>query len=204
VLHGTTRDEHVTFQVGMELMTGGPVPAPLYGPMLAQFLGLDAARTHRVLREYPLDAFGGSTGAALSAVLTDWAWSCPAVRTNDLLARRGPTFAFEFADRSAPWLGGTDAPDFPTGAFHAGELQYLFSGAYAGEPLSAAQGRLADRMIDYWTAFARTGDPNGPGRPRWRQVRPGDTGVLALAPGPRGIRPVDLSREHRCRFWDGL
>ncbi|MFC7620978.1 carboxylesterase/lipase family protein [Microlunatus sp. GCM10028923] len=204
VLHGTTRDEHVTFQVGMELMTGGPVPPQAYGPVLGQFLGLDAGQTDRVLREYPLSDYDGSTGAALSTVLTDWAWACPAAQTNDLLARRGPTYAFEFADRTAPWLGGTEAPDFPTGAFHAGELQYLFSGAYAGQPLTAQQRRLSDRMIDYWTAFARTGDPSRPGLPAWSRLRPGDTRVQALAPGAGGIRPVDLHREHRCGFWNSL
>jgi para-nitrobenzyl esterase len=204
VLHGITRDEHVTFQVGMELMTGGPVPAAAYGPVVQQFLELDPAQTERVLREYPLSGYDGSTGAALSALLTDWAWGCPAVETNRLLARRGPTYAFEFADRTAPWFAGTAAPDFPTGAFHAGELQYLFSGAYAGTALSPEQRRLGDRMIDYWANFAHDGDPNGPGLPSWPRHRAIGTKAQALAPGAGGIRQVDLVREHRCEFWASL
>ncbi len=204
VLHGITQDEHVTFQVGMELMIGGPIPAPAYGPTVQQFLGLDPAQTARVLREYPLSRYGGSTGGAMADLLTDWAWACPAIETNTLLARRGPTYAFEFADRAAPWFAGTAAPDYPTGAFHAGELQYLFSGAYAGRPLSPEQRRLADRMIDYWANFAHHGDPNGPGAPYWPRHRAASTKAQALAPGAGGIRQVDLYREHRCGFWATL
>jgi para-nitrobenzyl esterase len=28
---------------------------------------------------------------------------------------------------------------------------------------------LSQRMTDYWTNFAKTGDPNGPGLPQWPQ-----------------------------------
>jgi para-nitrobenzyl esterase len=60
-------------------------------------------------------------------------------------------------------------------------------------------------MVDYWTAFARTGDPNGPGRPYWRPASKGDVHGLSLAPTDQGgIKRVDLSTEHHCEFWSGL
>jgi carboxylesterase type B len=43
--------------------------------------------------------------------------------------------------------------DVPAGAEHSADIEYLF-------PDDADQGGLSDRMIDYWTAFARTGDAN--------------------------------------------
>lgn len=50
----------------MEQLTGGPIPAAAYGPVVRQFFGLDQAQTERVLREYPLSRYDGSTGASLS------------------------------------------------------------------------------------------------------------------------------------------
>ncbi|WP_312166571.1 carboxylesterase family protein [Phenylobacterium sp.] len=54
------------------------------------------------------------------------------------------------------------------GAGHATELAFVFGNLEAGDfaptPADAAAARLVG---DYWTAFARTGDPNGGGRPAW-------------------------------------
>jgi para-nitrobenzyl esterase len=59
------------------------------------------------------------------------------------------------------------------GAFHAGELPYVFGTLDAGDPReagfawTAVDRRLSDAMSGYWARFIRTGDPNEPGRPEW-------------------------------------
>jgi Carboxylesterase family len=37
-------------------------------------------------------------------------------------------------------------------------------------------------MIGYWSAFARSGDPNGAGTPRWDRFQPATGAVQSLAP----------------------
>ena len=58
-------------------------------------------------------------------------------------------------------------PENPAwGAHHAAELGYVFN-TLAGENYDDTDEALAALMIDYWVQFARTGDPNGDGRPAW-------------------------------------
>jgi para-nitrobenzyl esterase len=197
VLHGTTRDEHRTFVGAIEQFTGHVVTADDYRGDITAFFGDDAAR---VLTRYPLGDFD-SPSLALAAVWTDSAWACTALATDRSLGRQVPTFAYEFADEQAPWSVDGPRPSFPTGAFHASELQYLFHDEQFPGPETAAQRRLSDQMIGYWTRFAHTGDPNGAGLPGWPQFHGTAGRVQSLAPGQGGIGPVDLGGEHRCDFW---
>jgi para-nitrobenzyl esterase len=64
------------------------------------------------------------------------------------------------------------------GAFHASEIPYVFNtlGTVAADATEADRA-MADTISDYWVAFARSGDPNGAGRPDWPRFAP-DTGAL--------------------------
>lgn len=58
-------------------------------------------------------------------------------------------------------------PENPAwGAHHAAELGYVFN-TLEGESYDDTDEALAALMIDYWVQFARTGNPNGGGRPAW-------------------------------------
>jgi para-nitrobenzyl esterase len=198
VLQGTTRDEHRTFTGGLELLTGHVLTQEEYPAEVAKNFAGDA---DAVLARYPGDADPASV--TLARVATDSSWACQALFTDQLLARHVPTYAYEFADEQAPWFADAPPPSFPTGAFHASELQYLFDGAYATGRLSTDQSALAQRMIRYWAAFARGADPNTAGQPTWPRFDQ-HAQVLSLAPGAQGIHPVDFGTEHHCQFWRAI
>ena len=103
--------------------------------------------------------------------------------------RRAPVFAYEFAEPAQP-VGG-----FPIGAAHGTDLRFFLDTAYQGgpPPLTPREQAFAERLIGFWTSFARTGDPG------WPAYRRGTTEALSLAVAETG--PVDLARTHHCNSW---
>lgn len=88
--------------------------------------------------------------------------------------RRGrPVWLYDFRRR----LPGDEA-----GAFHSSELWYMFGTLdRCWRPLTEGDHALSKRMLDYWTNFMKTGDPNGEGLPRWEAWRQtGDAMVFDL------------------------
>jgi para-nitrobenzyl esterase len=190
---GSNQDEMRIFVAGWYDQKGAPLTAQQYPAVLAQAFG--TARAGAILRQYPLSGYA-SPDIALATVLTDWGQyvgACPLLPAGDAASRRAPVYAYEFAQDDGLRIGS-----FPLGATHGSELPYLFGGMPEFPPPN--QG-LSREMIAYWTTFARTGSPNGPGAPRWPAYRAAHKAVLALAAGPGGITPAGFAAEHHCGFW---
>jgi para-nitrobenzyl esterase len=102
-----------------------------------------------------------------------WAWA-------GLEASRGhgAVYYYHFAQRP-PFPAGSVYADW--GPSHFAELWYSFDhlDQYPWR-WTAADRRLADLMATYWTNFARGGDPNGPGLPRWPRFSPETPRMLYL------------------------
>ncbi|MFF7930716.1 carboxylesterase family protein [Streptomyces sp. NPDC007940] len=195
IIQGTTRDEHRLFTAAIEAATGETTTDAGYRQEIhALFAPTDAAR---VLARYPADRFR-SPGEALSTVVSDWAWGCTVLDRDRTLDRQVPIYAYEFDDYLAPWFRTLKKPNFPTGAFHGSELQYLFDDDQLPGPATPAQRHLADTMVRYWARFAYTGDPNGHGAAPWPRFGAGQH-VQSLQRGRTGA--VDLAQEHQCAFW---
>ncbi|MDZ4264863.1 MAG: carboxylesterase family protein, partial [Mycobacterium sp.] len=197
---GSNRDEFTLFMAleylrGIELLPGD------YPQALATTFGPDAAV---VAGRYPLDRYDGSAPLAYAAAVTDADFACVDERIVDDLARHQSVYAYEFNDRQAPAPDPFRTLPFPVGASHSLELRYLFD--IGGAPdLDPAQQTLSDQMIDYWSAFVRTGTPNGDGLPDWPEVGDDPAAGQRLSLEPDAIRVVDdFEQVHQCAFWEDL
>ncbi|MEV7626386.1 carboxylesterase family protein [Actinoplanes sp. NPDC089786] len=183
---GATRDEH-RLTAGIMALAGYDWSKAGFATLMADAFGAEPAG--KIVQRYGRDK---DVARAWAAAFTD----------SSTCAQDVPGYArtYDFADEHAqPFVDLP--PGFDAGASHASELPNLFEVA-GRKPITDpyytdAQRRLAARMIGYWSAFARTGDPNHAGAPAW----PGATG-LQLAPD--AIKPVDIDARHRCAFWRSL
>lgn len=199
VLTGQTRNEST--QTTAYYDDGKPMSDASYRTAMTRAFGGDEAA---VRAEYPRSEYD-SAALAWSAIVTDRKWTCTQLDTSRSLASRVPVHHYEFADPAPPPMSPAPPP-MPMGAQHASELWSLFDLGGIPAPLDPAQRVLSQRMIDYWTNFAATGDPDTAGAPAWPAFEAG-TGkphVQALAPGDGGIGPVDLAADHHCGFWSRL
>jgi len=102
-------------------------------------------------------------------------------------ARGAPTFLYYFDH-----VAGSRRADL-AGAPHGGEIQYLFGTPAAfNVAWDAADRRMFELMTGYWLRFARSGDPNGAGAPRWDAVSESSEAFLKLDAAPAMAQPDRL------------
>ncbi|MEO3760889.1 carboxylesterase family protein [Mycobacterium sp. B14F4] len=194
VMIGTNTDEFTLF-TALQYLRGRPIDAVHYPDLLAEAFGPAAGA---VAARYPPERFGGNVALAYSAAMTAGDFACVA----DFIADAhddAPVYAYEFNDRAAPAPEPLREAPFPVGAAHSLELRYLFDVGGA-PPLNAAQQRLSDEMIGFWSRFVATGEP-GPGWPPMTDERSGQRMSLQ-SDGNRVI--TDYEQRHECAFWAGL
>jgi para-nitrobenzyl esterase len=197
VIEGSNHDEWRLFVAQTEVATGTSLSAAGYIPAIAATLGVSPAVAGLIAAAYPLAAYS-SPSVALGAIGTDIIFACNARLSARLLSQYVPTYQYEFNDPNAPMLFFPPV-SFPTGAYHASELQYIFNvleTPVASPGLTGDQTRLSNTMVAYWTQFARSGDPNSPAAPAWPQYSSSDQ-FQSLRP-PTPTTGTSFAADHKC------
>ncbi|MDB5454954.1 MAG: carboxylesterase [Caulobacter sp.] len=132
--------------------------------------GMIAGKTiaHIGVAEPDLLAVYGSKAAMNADLASDVSFVEPAHALAGLAAKSGqPVWLYSFG-----YVAEAKRKDWK-GAPHSGDLGYVFDTLAAlKDPPAPADQAMARRWADTWTTFAKTGDPNGAGRPAWPTYDP--------------------------------
>ena len=207
ILNGINHDEEFLFVAGLGVAVSGgtfvlvperPVTAANYQSNIAGVLGVPPARTAAIAAEYPLDAYPAPV-VALSALVSDANFACPALQVDRWTSTRVPTYAYQFNDDSAPHRFAPPGA-LPPIATHSSEIQYLFDQPNTPVPatLNAEQAALAATMRTAWAKFAASGNPST-GSVHWPSFNAGSKVLSLELPQPQ--LDANFVSTHHCSFW---
>ena len=155
LLAGWNRDEgNMKAAKGMTVAQWQSQAATSFGNRAAEFLklypGTDDAQAARSSIDYSGDK---------SIAFGTWKWIEAQVKTGE-----APVYRYHL-ELPAP----VSKFQLEEAAFHSDDIEYVFGtlDTRPGAVWRNEDRKLSELMMDYWTNFARTGDPNGPGLPEW-------------------------------------
>jgi para-nitrobenzyl esterase len=180
LLAGWNRDEGSFFAMRpmtaeqFKGMIGG-----LYKERAAEFLTLYPAETDAQALRSAID-YGSDNFIAFGT----WKWIEAHRKTGESPVYR---YHFELAALPSKYHPGTFA-------FHSDDIEYVFGtlDTRPGAVWRPEDRRLSEQMMSYWTNFARSGDPNGPGLPVWPKYDTNDSLIhldSTITSGPDTLRP---------------
>ena len=146
---------------------------------------------------YPASAYDALAWSTVTAV-TDVKRGCPTRRLANTVSQGAPVWRYLYTHTYE------NDPSFAQfRAAHVFEEQFLWGEDVfgAGYVLSPTEQLLSRRMTDYWTNFAKTGDPSGPGLPTWPQYNSVTEPTLTL---DDQIGVVNNYHDQQCALLDTI
>lgn len=125
---------------------------------------------------------------------------------------RGPTYVYRF---------NFDSPTFNhyrliicgqgvRGVCHADDLSYLFSNdlEHKAPDVNTAEYKVMQTMVDLWTSFAITGNPNNPASPylkdiKWEPLPDNNTNYKLLNINEK-LQVIEVPEGKRLAYWDSM
>ncbi len=173
------RNARVPVMIGANSADIGFASARTMDDLLAPF-GADRDKARAVYDP----SNSGDVRAVGAKVAMDRTMEEPARFTASEFARQGlPSYEYRFS-----YVADSMRRQWP-GAPHATEIPFVFDTVAAkyGKDLTPADEATARAANAYWSNFAKTGDPNGPGLPHWPRYAPATDGIMDFTPdGPKG------------------
>jgi len=177
-LTGWNANEGTAFSIYSKLPTAKQfreMARKTFGNKAKQFLAYYPAKTDKQAKESQMH----ETRDLLMAI-QNYTWANMQSKTG-----HSNVFLYTF-DRKVPAKGAFKFFK----AFHSAEIPYALDNLkYLNRPWKAVDHKLANIMSSYWVNFAKTGNPNGKGLPKWPVYKPSQGKDMEL--GKRdGSQPV--------------
>ncbi|MBV9266900.1 MAG: carboxylesterase family protein [Acidobacteriaceae bacterium] len=195
-------------QAHVALLAGWNQDEQSYQGFLGKADATPDAYAAQVRSKYPEDAdqvlkiYPGKTGQEVKdsarALASDQFIAYSTWKWLDLQVKTGQAPVYRYHFEQAPPASATE-PD--RGAYHSADILYVFQTLDSeNRPWTDRDRKLSDMISSYWTNFAKTGNPNGPGMPEWPGYTKPAYDVMHLICGQGDQAPHAATDEHRARY----
>ncbi|MGO9318891.1 MAG: carboxylesterase/lipase family protein [Terracidiphilus sp.] len=178
-----------------------PVTAEQFKSMIG---GLYKERAEEFLKLYPADTDEQALRSAIDygsdnfVAFNTWKWieahrktGAPTDRSSSVGWKTGDSPVYRYHLELAAPPSKYHPGSF---AFHSDDIEYVFGtlDTRPGAVWRPEDRKLSEQMMSYWTNFAKTGDPNGPGLPPWPKYDSAGSLIhldSTITSGPDTLRP---------------